>query len=363
MPQTVVVAMSGGVDSSVAAYLLKTRTSYRVVGLFMKNWDEEDSEAGCNAASDYRDVADVCDALNIPHYTVSFSTEYKDRVFSQFLEGYSRGITPNPDVLCNREIKFDLLLKKALDLSADFLATGHYCQLVKKGSEMLLARGKDKKKDQSYFLSGTPVKALQKVLFPVGGLEKSEVRSIAERAGLSTASKKDSTGICFIGKRDFRSFLGGYIQDNPGKVVDVDSGKIIGTHRGLHYYTFGQRRGLDIGGRESPLYVVGKDVEGNILYVTEGENSPFLYRKELIARNPNWILQPNKEFFSCTAKVRYRSEDEGCSVCLEEDNTLRIVFEAPVKAVTPGQTIAFYEGDICLGGATIDIPMTPQKTL
>ncbi|WP_213318491.1 tRNA 2-thiouridine(34) synthase MnmA [Chlamydiifrater volucris] len=362
MPKTVVVAMSGGVDSSVTAYLLKTRTSYRVVGLFMKNWDEENSEEGCNAANDYRDVADVCDALNIPHYTVSFSREYKDRVFSQFLEGYSRGITPNPDVLCNREIKFDLLLKKAMGLSADFLATGHYCQLVRREGKVLLARGKDRRKDQSYFLSGTPEAALHKVLFPIGAMEKSEVREIAERAGLPTASKKDSTGICFIGKRDFRSFLGGYIQDKPGEIVDIDSGKVLGVHRGLHYYTFGQRRGIDIGGRESPLYVAGKDVEKNILYVTEGEDSPFLYRKELTAKNPNWFLLPNSNHFVCTAKIRYRSEDEKCEVHLENGG-LRVIFDKPVKAVTPGQTIAMYEGDICLGGATIDVAMIPPGIL
>lgn len=357
MRKTVVIALSGGVDSSVSAYLLKMSNEYNLIGLYMKNWEEEDGEGRCSSAKDYEDVERVAQQLEIPHYTVSFAKEYRERVFSQFLEGYSRGYTPNPDVLCNREIKFDLLQKKVRELGGDYLATGHYCRLDSAHTQLM--RGRDPSKDQSYFLCGTRRESLRNVLFPIGDMTKVEVRAIATQAGLVTAQKKDSTGICFIGKRPFRDFLNKFIQDIPGEIIDYDSKRCVGKHKGAHYYTVGQRRGLDIGGSPKPCYVVGKDMEQNIVYVIQGEDHPLLYRKELIARKINWFVPPGS-VQRCSAKVRYRSEDEACTVIHSTEECAHVHFDGGIKAITPGQTIAFYDGERCLGGGVIDVPMTPH---
>ncbi|WP_080129369.1 tRNA 2-thiouridine(34) synthase MnmA [Chlamydia suis] len=354
MRKTVVVAMSGGVDSSVVAYLLKKQGKYNVIGLFMKNWEEQDENGECTATKDFLDVERIAEQLSIPYYTVSFAKEYKERVFSRFLREYANGYTPNPDVLCNREIKFDLLQKKVRELKGDFLATGHYCRGGVDGSG--LSRGIDPNKDQSYFLCGTPKEALSNVLFPLGGMCKTEVRRLALEAGLATATKKDSTGICFIGKRPFKSFLEQFVADCPGDIIDFDTQKVVGRHEGAHYYTIGQRRGLNVGGMEKPCYVLGKDMKKNIVYIVRGEDHPLLYRQELVARELNWFV-PLQAPTTCSAKVRYRSPDEKCHVYPLEDGSVRVLFDTPVKAITPGQTVAFYQGDICLGGGVIDVPM------
>lgn len=361
MNKTVVVAMSGGVDSSVVAYLLKKYTSYRVLGIFMKNWEEEDSNGLCSTAKDYEDVERVAEQLDIPYYTVSFAREYRERVFSRFLKEYSQGYTPNPDVLCNREIKFDLLQKKVVELGGDFLATGHYCRLDVQSQRVGLLRGKDPHKDQSYFLCGTHPESLKNVLFPLGDMTKREVRSIAAQAGLATAQKRDSTGICFIGKRPFKSFLEQFVPNVEGETIDYDSQKIVGNHEGAHYYTIGQRRGLDIGGSEKPCYVVGKDMEKNIVYIVRGEDHPLLYQQELTAKELNWFVSP-ESITRCSAKVRYRSPDEECEILhTGAQDTVRVHFTSPVKAITPGQTIAFYDGERCLGGGIIEVAMTPHS--
>lgn len=360
MQQTVIVAMSGGVDSSVVAYLFKKFTNYKVIGLFMKNW-EEDSEGGlCSSTKDYEDVERVCLQLDIPYYTVSFAKEYRERVFARFLKEYSLGYTPNPDILCNREIKFDLLQKKVQELGGDYLATGHYCRLNTELQETQLLRGCDPQKDQSYFLSGTPKSALHNVLFPLGEMNKTEVRAIAAQAALPTAEKKDSTGICFIGKRPFKEFLEKFLPNKTGNIIDWDTKEIVGQHQGAHYYTIGQRRGLDLGGSEKPCYVVGKNIEENSIYIVRGEDHPQLYLRELTARELNWFTPP-KSGCRCSAKVRYRSPDEACTIDYSSGDEVKVRFSQPVKAVTPGQTIAFYQGDTCLGSGVIDVPMIPSE--
>lgn len=360
MRKTIIVAMSGGVDSSVVAYLLKQQTTAHIVGLFMKNWEEADDAGACSSAKDFEDVAKVSEQLGIPYYTVSFAKEYKQRVFSKFLHGYSSGLTPNPDVLCNKEIKFDLLQKTVKDLGGDFLATGHYCRLAMEESGPCLLRGLDNQKDQSYFLCATPRQALANVLFPIGEMTKTAVRDIAAQAGIFTANKKDSTGICFIGKRNFKTFLEEFIPCQEGNLIDYDTGKIVGKHEGAHYYTIGQRKGLRIGGAEKPYYVVGKYMEANVVYVVQGEEHPLLHRRELVATNINWLIPIEQIPSVCTAKVRYRSPDEECSIAYDlSTNSARVHFSTSVKAVTPGQTIAFYAGPRCLGGGIIDVPMIP----
>lgn len=357
MHKTIVVAMSGGVDSSVVAYLLSKRPGYKVIGIFMKNWEEKNEEGQCCSAQDYADVERVADQIGIPYYTVSFAKEYKERVFARFLQGYSFGYTPNPDVLCNREVKFDLLQRKVRELGGDYLATGHYCQL----HQGRLFRGVDPQKDQSYFLCKTSKLALHNVLFPLGRMKKSQVRAIAEEEGLATAHKKDSTGICFIGKRNFKKFLGGFVPDLPGDIVEFDTQRVVGRHAGTHYYTIGQRRGLDLSGLDKPCFVVGKDVERRIVYVVQGEEHPLLYRNDLVATDINWFVDHYTELPpKCTAKVRYRSLDEPCEINLRADGSVQVRFSHPVKAITPGQTIAFYQGDLCLGGGDINVPMLPS---
>lgn len=339
--KTVVVGMSGGVDSSVTALLLKEQ-GYRVIALFMKNWEEE---GHCPAEEDYEDVACVCRHLDIPFYTVNFAKEYWDNVFAHCLEEYAAGHTPNPDILCNREIKFKVFFDKAMEMGADYLATGHYCRNV----EGQLLRGIDADKDQSYFLYTMKREILEKVLFPIGEMEKSDVRKIAQGAGLITATKRDSTGICFIGKRNFKQFLTRFIPNQPGNFEQLD-GKVVGQHDGIAYYTIGQRRGLDIGGPGEAWYVVGKDAMRNVVRVVQGDEHPALFRGELKMSEVSWVGEAPRFPLKCTAKVRYRSPDVACTIVSEK----RVVFDEPQKAITPRQSIVFYQGDICLGGALID---------
>ncbi|ABW18438.1 tRNA 2-thiouridine(34) synthase MnmA [Alkaliphilus oremlandii] len=351
----VVIGMSGGVDSSVAALLLKQQ-GYDVVGIFMKNWDESDELGYCTSAEDYEDVRRVCDQIGIPYYSVNFEKEYWDRVFTYFLNEYKAGRTPNPDVMCNKEIKFKAFLDHAIKLGADYLATGHYAQVDYSDGEYRLLRGVDTNKDQTYFLNQLNQYQLSKAMFPVGHLQKKDLRQIALDAGLATASKKDSTGICFIGERNFKEFLSNYLPAKPGKIISLD-GEVKGKHDGLMYYTLGQRKGLGIGGAGTgePWFVVDKDLEKNILYVTQGETHPSLYSRGLIGADLQWVSEnPKPSVIKCTAKFRYRQPDQGVTVYVEEGNTCRVMFDEPQKAITPGQAVVFYDGVVCLGGATID---------
>ncbi|CAM3551329.1 MULTISPECIES: tRNA 2-thiouridine(34) synthase MnmA [Brevibacillus] len=353
----VVVGMSGGVDSSVTAYLLKQQ-GYDVIGIFMKNWDDTDEFGHCTAEDDFQDVRRVCEQIDIPYYTVNFEKEYMDKVFQYFLDEYKRGRTPNPDVMCNREIKFGELLAKVMDLGADYIATGHYAQVKHIDGEYKLLRGVDNNKDQTYFLNVLGQEQLSKTMFPIGHMPKPQVREIAEKAGLATAKKKDSTGICFIGERNFREFLQNYLPAKKGNIETVD-GLVIGHHDGLMYYTLGQRQGLGIGGGHGtsgePWFVVDKDLERNVLIVGEGSNHPRLYSTSLMATEVNWVSHSKpQESFRCTAKFRYRQPDQGVTVNLLGDNQVEVVFDQPQKAVTPGQAVVFYDGEVCLGGGTID---------
>lgn len=353
MTKRVVVGMSGGVDSSVAALILK-RQGYDVVGIFMKNWDEEDENGVCTATEDYEDVQRVCDQIGIPYYTVNFTKEYWERVFSVFLEEYKKGRTPNPDILCNKEIKFAAFLDFAKKLDADYLATGHYAQIRHEDGKPILLRAADASKDQSYFLAAVSGGQLQDVLFPIGDMQKKDLRQLAIDEGLYTAKKKDSTGICFIGERNFKRFLQQYLPAQPGE-MQTPTGEVVGRHDGLMYYTLGQRRGLGIGGRGTgdPWFVIGKDLEKNVLLVEQGETDRLL-SSALLASNPNWISgkEPGKSF-DCTAKFRYRQSDQAVHVDLEND-LVRVTFDEKQRAVTPGQWVVFYDGEVCLGGAVID---------
>lgn len=349
--KTVIVGMSGGVDSSVSALLLKQQ-GYNVIGMFMKNWEEEDAEH-CPAAQDYNDVVRVCETLGIPYYSVNFAKEYWENVFSHFIEEYKQGYTPNPDILCNREIKFKVFLEKALQLGADYLATGHYCQNIFKNDKYHLCKGLDANKDQTYFLYTIQQAQLQKVLFPIGGLQKSEVRELARIHGLATSEKKDSVGICFIGKRDFKTFLSKYVSSTPGNFETLD-GKIIGRHDGIAYYTIGQRKGLGIGGPGEAWFVVGKDPARNVVFIEQGENHPALYSQGLIATEISWVDSPPAQLpYVCQAKTRYRQEACECVITHIEKGEIQVIFTEPHKAITPRQSIVFYQGEICLGGAII----------
>ena len=347
----IVVGMSGGVDSSVAALLLK-RAGHEVIGVFMKNWDEKDENGVCTSETDWTDVRGVCEKIDIPYYSVNFVKEYYDRVFSYFLDEYRRGRTPNPDVLCNREIKFKAFLDFAMKLGADRLATGHFCQLgdAPDGKKQLL-RGADGNKDQSYFLYMLKEAQLGKSLFPVGGMTKAQVREIARQNGLPVASKKDSTGVCFIGERNFRQFLQGFLPMQPGDMRTED-GEKVGEHIGLSYYTLGQRRGLGIGGRGDgrSWFVIGKDLEHNVLLVSQGEDSPRLYSRYVRA---TWIAEnapmAEGESYRCTARFRYRQADQAVAVTRRGDELL-IEADELQRAVTPGQSVVLYQGDVCLGG-------------
>ncbi len=354
--QTVVCGMSGGVDSSVAAVLLKEQ-GYNVIGVFMKNWEETSDDGACTAEEDYYDVKRVCSKIGIPYYTVNYSKEYYDRVFENFLEEYRKGRTPNPDVLCNREIKFGPFLEFAKKIGADFIATGHYAKTEHKNHKTYLLKAKDLNKDQSYFLNQLSQSQLEKVLFPLSDIEKPKVREIAEKHGFINAKKKDSTGICFIGERNFRNFLKNYLPIKEGEIVSVD-GRILGKHIGLAYYTIGQRKGLNIGGRNDgngkPYFVVKKDLENNRLIVSQGEED-CLFSSGLLSYKINWIPEkPKQTKFECNAKFRYRQPDQAVSVEILEDDKVKVMFKEKQRAVTPGQFVVFYDGDVCLGGGVIE---------
>ncbi|WEV45061.1 tRNA 2-thiouridine(34) synthase MnmA [Streptococcaceae bacterium ESL0687] len=353
----VVVGMSGGVDSSVTALLLKEQ-GYDVVGIFMKNWDDTDDDGVCTATEDYKDVAAVADQIGIPYYTVNFEKEYWDRVFEYFLAEYRAGRTPNPDVMCNKEIKFKAFLDYAMSLGADYVATGHYAQVSRdEDGTVHMLRGNDNNKDQTYFLSQLSQEQLAKTMFPLGHLEKPEVRRIAEEAGLATAKKKDSTGVCFIGEKNFKEFLSKYLPAKAGRMMTLD-GRDMGPHAGLMYYTIGQRGGLGIGGQQGgdnePWFVVGKDLTTNTLYVGQGFHHEHLYSTSLEASEVSFTRDmPEKFEFDCTAKFRYRQPDVPVTVKIDGDKA-EVLFKEPVRAITPGQAVVFYDGPECLGGAMID---------
>lgn len=354
--KTVVVGMSGGVDSSVTALLLK-KQGHHVIGLFMKNWEEQTAEGTCKAALEYEDVVRVCEQIDVPYYSVNFVKEYRENVFAHFLREFKMGYTPNPDILCNREIKFKVLLSKALEIGGDFLATGHYCRSRYQNGQWQLLKGADPNKDQSYFLYTLGQEALGKVLFPVGDLFKTNLRALAKEAALATSSKKDSTGICFIGKRDFKEFLSQYIAYTPGNFETL-SGVVLGSHDGVAYYTLGQRKGMGIGGPGEPWFVVGKDIARNVVYLEQGPKHPALYCDELSAKEMSWIAgrAPENLPLRCKAKVRYRQPDQDCIITSIENGIINVRFDIPQRAVTPRQSIVFYDGDVCLGGAIIEAP-------
>lgn len=351
----VVVGISGGVDSSVAAYLLKQQ-GHDVIGLFMVNWEE--SDGSCTAETDFEDVKRVCSKLGVPYFSVNYAKQYYDRVFTYFLEEHKKGRTPNPDVLCNREIKFGPFLEQAKKLGADMIATGHYAKKIEKDGKFYLAKAADESKDQSYFLNQLSQSQLASVLFPLADIKKSEVRQIAKELGLSTAEKKDSTGICFIGERNFKNFLKNYLPAQPGDIVDLDGNK-LGRHDGVMFYTLGQRRGLNIGGQagreNGRWFVVKKDMQKNELIVSQGEGEE-LYSKGLYASGMNFIPEPPKQKqFDCFVKVRYRQPDQKAKVSIIDDEHIKIDFDQPQRAVAPGQFAVLYdENGICLGGGTID---------
>ena len=353
--KTVVVGISGGVDSSVAAILLKNQ-GYNVIGLFMRNWDStlNNDFLGnpnlnnniCPQEEDYNDAVKVCKKIGIPLHRIDFVKEYWNYVFTYFLDELKKGRTPNPDVMCNKYIKFDMFAKKARELGADYIATGHYARMI----DDKLYKGKDLNKDQTYFLSQVSKEQLKNVLFPVGELEKSEVRKIAHEYDLITADKKDSTGICFIGERNFKHFLENYLPNNPGDIVDIETGKVLGKHVGLMYYTIGQRRGLNIGGTKDRLFVVKKDLNKNVLYVASGDESKYLISYTAIIEDVNLLDELPSE---CMAKFRYRQKDNKVFVTKLEDGNLLVKYPDGVRAVTPGQACVFYNGDECLGGGII----------
>jgi len=356
--QKVIVGMSGGVDSSVAALLL-IKQGYQVEGLFMKNWDEDDGSEYCTAIADLADAQQVCDKLGITLHTANFAADYWDNVFEHFLEEYRAGRTPNPDILCNREIKFKVFLDYAQILGADYIATGHYTRVDNATGHARLLKGLDNNKDQSYFLHAVEERAFAKSLFPVGELDKPEVRAIADKHGFVTSDKKDSTGICFIGERRFKDFLEQYIPAQPG-VMETPEGVTMGEHQGLMFYTIGQRQGLGIGGvkdsGDAPWYTLDKDLDRNVLIVGQGSQHPLLFTDHLAASGINWINgQPSAaEPLHCMAKTRYRQPDQGCSVQVDTQGSCVVSFNEPQRAVTPGQSVVFYQGDCCLGGGVIE---------
>lgn len=355
-PEKVIVGMSGGVDSSVSALLLKQQ-GYEVAGLFMKNWDEDDGTEYCTAKTDLEDAQKVCDKIGIELHTINFAAEYWDNVFEYFLAEYKAGRTPNPDILCNREIKFKVFLEYAQILGADLIATGHYVRRADRDGHARLLKGLDGNKDQSYFLYAVTEQAFEKSLFPVGELEKPEVRRLAEEYGLVTHNKKDSTGICFIGERRFKDFLEQYLPAQPGK-IETPEGMVIGEHSGLMYHTMGQRQGLGIGGTKTgsdePWYVAEKDLDRNVLIAVQGGDHPLLFHSTLTASQMNWINGiPEQGSIRCTAKTRYRQPDQACTVFIEGENC-RIEFDEPQRAVTPGQSVVLYQDDWCLGGGIIE---------
>lgn len=353
----VFVGLSGGVDSSTSALLLRD-AGYRVDALFMKNWVELEGDETCPVAQDVADARGVAETLGLDFHTLNFAPEYWDRVFSRFLAEYRAGRTPNPDILCNKEIKFDVFLKAALEKGADVIATGHYARIVGDAGHFRLLRAVDQNKDQTYFLYALNQFQLSHALFPVGHLPKPEVRRLAEEAGLLTHNKKDSTGICFIGEKDFGQFLSRFLPAQPGAIVTPE-GTQLGAHQGLMYYTLGQRKGLGIGGRqdadESPWFVVGKRLVQNELVVAQGHNHPLLFSRQLRAVELNWIRGTAPACpLRLTAKTRYRQTDQACTLVSVEDDHCSVIFDAPQRAMTPGQAVVFYQGEECLGGGTIE---------
>ena len=354
---TVVVGLSGGVDSSVAALLLK-QAGWKVIGLFMKNWEDDDDDEYCSSREDLVDAAAAADVIGIELEVANFSAEYKERVFADFLREYKAGRTPNPDVLCNSEIKFKAFLDHALQLGAERIATGHYAQVRQFMGEFQLLKAEDGTKDQSYFLYRLNQAQLSKTLFPIGHLYKRDVRKMAEQAGLGNHAKKDSTGICFIGERPFREFLQRYLPVQPGEIRTLDGDRVIGHHQGLMYHTIGQRDGLGIGGvknaPELPWYVAGKDMEKNVLYVVQGHEHPALLKEHLAAIDLSWVAgrMPHTHWVY-TAKTRYRQPDAPCEVDTVDAERCEVAFAAPQWAVTPGQSVVVYESKVCLGGGII----------
>ena len=352
----VIVGMSGGVDSSVSALLLQEQ-GYRVEGLFMKNWEEDDGTEYCTAREDFADAQAVADRLGITLHGANFAAEYWDNVFEHFLEEYRAGRTPNPDILCNREIKFRAFLDYAIMLGADAIATGHYARRGEADGRGTLLKGVDHNKDQSYFLHAVGHRELEQTLFPLGEMAKPEVRRLAEKHGLATAKKKDSTGICFIGERRFTDFLQQYLPAQPGEIRSLD-GELLGRHQGLMYHTIGQRQGLGIGGLanhgDAPWYVVEKDLEQNVLLVAQGNDHPALFKSVLHTSEILWVAGSEPELpLACSAKVRYRQADQPCTV-RRDDGGYRVEFDQPQRAVTPGQSVVFYQGERCLGGGVIE---------
>jgi len=351
MPEKVVVGMSGGVDSSVAALLLK-RAGHEVVGLFMKNWEDDDDDAYCSTRQDLIDAAAAADVIGVELEAVNFAAEYRERVFASFLAEYAAGRTPNPDVLCNAEIKFKAFLDHALRLGATRIATGHYAQLRRRDGKVELLRGADGGKDQSYFLHRLTQGQLSRVMFPIGHLNKPEVRRIAQEAGLPNHAKKDSTGICFIGERPFREFLNRYLPKTPGPMVTPE-GRRVGEHIGLAFYTIGQRKGIGLGGAGDPWYVAQKRMGANELVVVQGHDHPLLMRSSLQGLGASWVLGAPAPGSTRTAKTRYRQADADCTVARVAGEEIAVEFPQPQRAVTPGQSVVLYDGEVCLGGGVI----------
>mgnify|MGYP001197845647 CR=1 FL=1 len=355
MNETIIIGMSGGVDSAVAASIL-IQEGYNVEGLFMKNWDEDDKEF-CTSAQDYKDALQVCDTLDIPLRSIDLTKEYWNKVFKIFLKECEIGRTPNPDIICNREIKFRVFLDYAINLGANRIATGHYAKIKKQNGVYNLLRGEDKSKDQSYFLYRLDQSQISKSLFPLEKINKKLVRQIAADLGFLNHDKKDSTGICFIGERNFKSFLKKFIKPKPGNII-TNEGKIIGKHEGLSFYTLGQRQGLGIGGgygkKEAPWYVSDKIIPSNELVIVQGHDHPDLYHNQLTAKNINWITgNPPSNNNNLTAKIRYRGKDANCKLILD-NNDILVNFDTPMFAIAPGQSVVFYENEYCIGGGVIE---------
>jgi tRNA-specific 2-thiouridylase len=365
--QRIVVGLSGGVDSAVAAHLLKQQ-GHEVVGIFMKNWEDDDDDEYCSSRQDFLDAASVADVLHIEIEHVNFAADYKDRVFASFLREYESGRTPNPDVLCNAEIKFKAFLDHALRLGADRIATGHYARVRERAGRFELLKGIDPLKDQSYFLHRLNQAQLGKTLFPVGELRKTEVRRLAAEIGLPNAKKKDSTGICFIGERPFREFLNRYLAHTPGPVKD-DRGRVIGEHVGLSFYTIGQRKGIGIGGRKEhggahePWFVARKDIERNTLIVVQGHDHPWLLSRALVAADASWIAGHPSAPGPLTGKTRYRQQDAACTLSAVTNTSFGLSFDEPQWAATPGQSAVLYNGEVCLGGGVIDTVQHDERSV